>query len=223
MPTVRPVDAEDVGDEPRGGRLAVDAGDGDDRNRGRSCPGEERVDDRLGDRARRPSHGSRCIRRSGPGVNFRAPRRSAARAAAEMSRATMSIPATSRPTTRAASTACSAVTSDDDRSRRSSHGRAIRPATVSSRTPAMVVPATTKQSVATAVTQSLDHDRESSFAATSKAAATSLAVFRFVAAPRPRLKYLRLNDGQARRSSAAVPSFAGGRRDRPREPARRPT
>ena len=44
---------DDVGNEPRGGCLAVNAGDGDDRNTAVVAGGEHRVDDRAADIARR--------------------------------------------------------------------------------------------------------------------------------------------------------------------------
>src|SRR5947209_2062691 len=44
--------AEDVRDEPRGGRLPIHSRDGDDWNASRFAGGEERADDRFADRPR---------------------------------------------------------------------------------------------------------------------------------------------------------------------------
>ena len=63
-------DGEDVRDESRGGRLAVDAGDGDDRNAAVFVVGEHHVDDRFADGARRAGRGLQVHPQAGAGVDF---------------------------------------------------------------------------------------------------------------------------------------------------------
>ena len=61
---------EDVGDHPRGGRLAVGASDGDDRHAGGGSRREEQVDDRLGDELRHADRRVRVHPEAGRGVDL---------------------------------------------------------------------------------------------------------------------------------------------------------
>ena len=109
MPTRLARAAEDVGDEARGGRLAVDAGDGDDRNAAVLAVREEDVDDRLADRprdARPTAPGASASPGAALTSTITPPCSPSGR---EMSWATTSTPAMSRPTILAASTAQAAT------------------------------------------------------------------------------------------------------------------
>ena len=61
---------EHVGDQPRRRRLAVDAGDGDDRNAAVLSAGKQRFDDRFADRSRRAGRRLQVHPQPGLGVDF---------------------------------------------------------------------------------------------------------------------------------------------------------
>ena len=97
MPTRLPADADDVRQQPRGGRFAVDAGDGDDRNAAVLPSGN------IMSMIASPTGRGCAFRRrqvhpqSGAGVHFD-DHAALLRERAEMSRATTSTPAMSSPT-----------------------------------------------------------------------------------------------------------------------------